>query len=224
MPASARKLYLLSYNLLQCALWVHTLYLLAAHVPPYLRLPSAERWDPAAIAALYTQISPSALNAQRLSWLEVGHAALGLAGGGVGAAFVQALGRSAVLLVLVEWAATARGCLAAPTLIAAAACSDLVRYAFYVAALAGACPRWLMVARYSAFLLAYPVGIACEWLLYWVSLDEVDAKGILGVAMPNAWNFAFDYGVWNRGVLVSYAYFGPSMFMYMLRQRRKKVA
>lgn len=46
---------------------------------------------------------------------------------------------------------------------------------------------------------------------------------ICGIAMPNRWNFAFDYGVWNRGVLVVYAYFGPSMFKYMVKQRRRKV-
>jgi very-long-chain (3R)-3-hydroxyacyl-CoA dehydratase len=224
MAASLRKAYLLSYNLLQCSLWTHTFYLLLKHVPPYMQLPPTVRWSPAAVTALYTQISPSALIAQRLSWLEVGHATVGLAGGGIGAAFIQALGRSAVLLVLVEAAASARGCVAAPLLIVAAACSDLVRYTFYVAGLVGACPRWLMVLRYSMFLVAYPAGIACEWLLYFVSLAEVDAKGIGRVTMPNSWNFAFDYGVWNRGVLAVYAYFGPSLFLYMLRQRNKKVS
>jgi very-long-chain (3R)-3-hydroxyacyl-CoA dehydratase len=215
---------LLSYNLAQCALWLHTLYLFAVHLPVHLRLSPALRAAPAAVAALYARVSPSALTAQRLSWLEVAHAAAGLAGGGIGAAFIQALGRSAVLLVLVEAAATARGSLAAPALIAAAAASDLVRYSFYIATLAGACPRWLTVARYSTFLVAYPVGIACEWLLYYVSLAEVDADQIGRVAMPNYWNFAFDYGAWNRGVLAVYPYFGLSMFLYMLRQRKRRVS
>lgn len=67
------------------------------------------------------------------------------------------------------------------------------------------------------------MGIGCEWLLYYVSLEEVDALQIGRVTMPNKWNFAFDYGVWNRGVLVVYAYFGPSMFRYMVKQRRRKV-
>lgn len=216
------RTYLLCYNLVQCGLWIHTLYLLAKHILSHLGLLTTDHHS--AVASLYSLISPSALLSQRLSWLEVLHAAVGLVGGGVGAAFIQALGRSAVLLVLVEVCATARASLAAPLLIAAAAPSDLARYAFYVAGLLQSCPQWLLVLRYSVFLFAYPVGICCEWLLYFVSLDEVDARGVGRVVLPNAWNFAFDYGVWNRGVLVSYVYFGPSMFLYMWQQRRKKLA
>lgn len=222
MAARARTVYLLAYNSAQALLWLHTLALLALHVPAHVR--GGGGAAPRAVAALYAAVSPSALAAQRLSWLEVLHAAAGLTGGGASAAFVQALGRSAVLLVLVPAAASARASPAAPLLIAAAAVSDVTRYAFYVAALAGAAQPWLTAARYSTFLPAYPVGIACEWTLYFVSLAEVDARGLFRVALPNKWNFAFDYGVWNRGVLASYAYFGPSMFMYMLRQRRKKLA
>lgn len=51
----------------------------------------------------------------------------------------------------------------------------------------------------------------------------MDALGIGRVTMPNRWNFAFDYGVWNRGVLVVYPYFGVTMFLYMVKQRRRKV-
>lgn len=160
-----RNVYLLAYNLAQSILWLHTLALLIRHVPAHLRLPATSILSPSSIALLYTHVSPSALLAQRLSWLEVVHAAAGLAGGGVGAAFVQALGRSTVLLVLVEKAATARGSVCAPLLIAAAAGSDLVRYVFYVAGLLEVCPRWLMVVRYSTFLLAYPVSYCIRFQL-----------------------------------------------------------
>lgn len=159
MPFSPtpRNVYLLSYNLLQSILWLHTLSLLAYHLPQHLHLPQTALLSPAAITALYSKVSPSALLSQRLSWLEVLHAAVGLAGGGIGAAFIQALGRSAILLVLVEASATARASVCAPLLIAAAAGSDLVRYLFYSASLLHRCPRWLSVLRYSTFLPAYPV-------------------------------------------------------------------
>jgi very-long-chain (3R)-3-hydroxyacyl-CoA dehydratase len=224
MALSARHAYLLAYNLVQCSLWLNTARLLVLHVSAYVASTPAIDWlSPAGLSALYGAVSPWALNAQRLSWLEVAHAAVGLAGGRVGTAFVQALGRSAVLLVLVEAASSARGSVPAVVLIAAATASDLVRYLFYATKLVGVCPRWLLVARYSVFLLFYPVGIACEWLLYFVALEEVDALQIGRIAMPNTYNFAFDYGLWNRAVLVAYAYFGPSMFLYMLGQRRKQL-
>jgi very-long-chain (3R)-3-hydroxyacyl-CoA dehydratase len=216
-----RKIYLLTYNTVQAVLWVHTAYLLAVHVSTHLSAPPSTRPN---LGFLFTAVSSSALVAQRLSWLEVLHAAVGLAGGGVGAAFVQALGRSAVLLVLVQRVEAARTSVFALTLIAAATGSEMLRYVFYAASLIGICPHWLLVARYSAFLILYPVGISCEWMLYYLGLDEVDARQIYKLSMPNTYNFAFDYGIWNRGVLFSYAYFAPSMFLYMLRQRRKKLS
>jgi very-long-chain (3R)-3-hydroxyacyl-CoA dehydratase len=220
MAQSARAIYLLCYNVVQLLLWFHTLTcfirILGRELPASV---SSSR----AIAELYRQVSPSALLAQKLSWIEILHSAVGLTRGGVAAAFVQALGRSAVLLVLVEQCSSAKQSLAALVLVAVAACSDFVRYAFYAASILGMCPSWLLTARYSAFLLCYPVGIVCEWLLYVIAMPEVDARQIGRVNMPNTWNFSFDYGVWNRGVLLLYLYLGPSMFLYMLRQRRKKL-
>jgi Protein tyrosine phosphatase-like protein, PTPLA len=220
MAPTVRTIYLLCYNVMQLLLWFHTLTCfvrilgreLPASVSPSL-----------AIAVLYREVSPSALLAQRLSWIEILHSAVGLTGGGVGAAFVQALGRSAVLLVLVEQCSSAQQSLAALVLVAVAACSDFVRYAFYAASVLGMCPAWLLDARYSAFLFCYPIGIVCEWLLYVIAMPEVDALQIGRVKMPNTWNISFDYGLWNRVVLLLYLYLGPSMFLYMLRQRRKKL-
>jgi very-long-chain (3R)-3-hydroxyacyl-CoA dehydratase len=220
MAPSPKSVYLLCYNLLQLSLWFHTLICFVRILGR--ELPTSLAPSPA-IAAIYGEVSPAALLAQRLSWMEILHTALGLTGGGVGAAFVQALGRSAVLLVLVESCTSARQALPALILVAAAACGDVVRYTFYAANLLGACPSWLLTARYTAFLVCYPVGIVCEWLLYVMAMAEVDAHGIGLIKLPNTWNFAFDYGMWNRGVLLAYLYLGPSMFLYMLRQRRKKL-
>lgn len=225
MALTAKSAYLLTYNLLQCMLWGHCGYQLLSQGIPYVL--ESTSWEdlsrPSRVLILYAAVSGSALRAQALAWVEVIHAMVGLAGGGVGAAFVQALGRSAVILVLVEVCESARSSLFAIGLLFAACASDLVRYMFYAANLLGTCPRWLLVARYTAFLPLYPLGIICEWMLYYISLHEVDMKEIGRIRMPNAWNFAFDYGVWNRGVLFVYAYFGPSMFRYMLKQRAKKL-
>lgn len=219
------RVYLLTYNIVQCSLWLHTLYLILTAVPGYWStLIDESGLRSSTVALLYDHVSPSALRAQRLSWLEVLHAAAGIAGGGVAPAFVQALGRSAVLLVLVEKAYAARSSIAAVTLIASAAGGDIVRYLFYAASSFGECPRCLLIARYTFFLVCYPIGIASEWLLYYISLNEVDTREIARIRLPNAWNFAFDYGVWNRGVLIAYVYFGPTMFLYMYRQRQKKLS
>lgn len=218
------RAYLLLYNCLQCVLWLHTLYLIATEVPQFMPvLNKSSGGLKKSMASLYIGISPSALLAQKLSWLEVLHAATGLVGGGIVPAFVQALGRSAVLLILLENSTTARSSAAAITLVVTAAVGDVVRYQFYATSLLNICPRWLLKLRYSVFLVCYPVGIVSEWLLYFISLDEIDARGVGKIQMPNSLNFAFDYAVWNRVVLILYFYFGPSMYLYMLKQRRNKL-
>lgn len=72
--------------------------------------------------------------------------------------------------------------------------------------------------------MLYPVGIASEWFIYYNTLPYIDEHGLYAVTMPNTWNFAFDFGVWNRIVLCFYAYFGPFMFLQMLKQRRVKLS
>lgn len=69
----------------------------------------------------------------------------------------------------------------------------MVRYPWYAASLAGGAPGWLTWARYSAFLVLYPIGVVSEmWLLY-RGLPAVRALRLHSMALPNWWNFAFDY-------------------------------
>lgn len=70
---------------------------------------------------------------------------------------------------------------------------QVVRYPWYAASLAGGSPAWLTWARYSAFLVLYPVGVVSEmWLLY-AGLPAARRRRLHSLALPNGWNFAFDY-------------------------------
>jgi Protein tyrosine phosphatase-like protein, PTPLA len=69
----------------------------------------------------------------------------------------------------------------------------VVRYPWYAASLAGGAPGWLTWARYSAFLVLYPIGVVSEmWLLY-SGLPAVRQQRLHSMALPNRWNFAFNY-------------------------------
>lgn len=207
-----RDTYMLMYNTSQFVLWSLTLYSLLASL--------AQSGD---LCSAYSAAERWARVGQALSAAEVLHAALGLAGGGVVAAFVQAAGRGAVLFAVLPYVRSAP-CGMSSALVGAWAAGDIVRYAFYVDTLLQGGQRWLLWLRYSLFLALYPVGMTAEWLIYYTTLAEIDTIALHAVRMPNAWNFAFDFGVWNRIVLASYAYFAPYMFSYMLRQRRRKLA
>lgn len=70
---------------------------------------------------------------------------------------------------------------------------QVVRYPWYAVGLAGGSPAWLTWARYSAFLILYPIGVVSEmWLLY-AGLPAARERKLHSFALPNAWNFAFDY-------------------------------
>lgn len=70
---------------------------------------------------------------------------------------------------------------------------QVVRYPWYAASLAGGAPGWLTWARYSAFLALYPVGVASEMWLLFSGLPAARGRRLHSAALPNKWNFAFDY-------------------------------
>lgn len=49
--------------------------------------------------------------------------------------------------------------------------------------------RW---ARYSGFLVLYPLGVASELTVVWLALPHLRARGHYTLTMPNAANFAFN--------------------------------
>jgi len=160
---------------------------------------------------------------QAASCVEIVHAVVGLAGGGVSAAVIQALGRGVVLFGVLPHV-TSVPCSVTGTLLCVWALGDIFRYAFYISTIISNSPPYILLwARYSLFLALYPVGMTAEWLCYYLSLTQVREIGLHRISMPNSWNFAFDFAVWNTAVLVSYAYFAPYMYFYMVKQRKRKL-
>lgn len=213
------KLYLGCYNTVQLVLWAQVaLRILSNTAVSLLR-------DDEKVTALtsFSACIPYAARAQTLAWVEVVHAALGLAGGGVAAVFIQCLARYVVLVDVVVPIEVMHSAWTTVIMIFVWSLGDVVRYAFYLRAMASKRPGVLLWLRYSLFLVLYPVGIVSEWLVYLFTLSYVDETDMYAVKMPNAWNFSFNFGVWNRIVLTVYFYFGPFMFLHMLKQRRKKL-
>jgi very-long-chain (3R)-3-hydroxyacyl-CoA dehydratase len=67
-------------------------------------------------------------------------------------------------------------------------------------------------ARYSLFIITYPVGAACEWVL------------LLAALKLNALNCSFEYSLFLRLVLVVYPPLFTLMYMHVMAQRQRKLA
>lgn len=89
--------------------------------------------------------------------------------------------------------------------------TEVVRYSYYAANLAdaGGVPYWLTWLRYSAFYVLYPIGVASEMSIIWMSLGEAE----LVVGKFYSWVLF--------AILFTYPPGLYSLYTYMMRQRRK---
>lgn len=218
-PIKPQTLYLSLYNVVQLYLWAQVvLQTLLVVLITLIRRESPN------LLHLYRAALPHAHFAQTLAWLEPVHAVIGLAGSGFAAAFTQSLGRYVILVFVVEPIPAVHNSPITLAMLTAWALADVVRYTFYLVSAAAIPPRTLVYLRYTLFLPLYPVGIISEWLLYFTTLRHIDQAHLHSIRLPNTWNFAFNFGLWNRLVLILYIYFGPFMYSHMLRQRKRKLS
>lgn len=84
---------------------------------------------------------------QLLSALEILHAAVGLVGGSPLTSLMQWAGRSNVLFGVVAAVPETQNRPAVGAMLLAWALSEVIRYPWYAASVAGACPRWLTWLR-----------------------------------------------------------------------------
>ena len=88
--------------------------------------------------------------------------------------------------------------------------TELIRYSLYFLSLIDIQPRWLLWARYSFFIILYPLGVTGEWLII---TAPIAAQGL-------ALNL---YNVFVGFLLVSYIYYFPVLYKYMWKQRKVKL-
>ncbi|KAI1278914.1 PTPLA-domain-containing protein [Xylaria sp. FL0933] len=213
------RYYLLLYNLLSLLAWIYLTAHVSSNTIKSLTEASAAEYES---AALRTEIS-IVTAVQSVAALEILHAALGLVRASPGAAALQIGGRNLVLWTVVRrfpelfiplgsrrggengeyGPAALRACLLAW------GCSDILRYALFVAvSLWGRAPAWLRWLRYTAFIVLYPIGFLSEASLVYLGL--VKASGI---------------GPFYRGYLfvglLSYIPASYFLYTYMFSQRRR---
>ena len=78
-------------------------------------------------------------------------------------------------------------------------------------------------SRYTLFIVLYPIGVTGELWCQYVSLGPIQARKIFSLAMPNSWNFVFNFYVVLIMIMLSYVPIFPQLYLHMFAQRRKVV-
>uniref|UniRef100_H2ZSM3 Very-long-chain (3R)-3-hydroxyacyl-CoA dehydratase n=1 Tax=Latimeria chalumnae TaxID=7897 RepID=H2ZSM3_LATCH len=92
-----------------------------------------------------------------------------------------------VLLFIIAWTVT-----------------EIIRYSFYTFSLLNHLPYLIKWARYTLFIVLYPMGVTGELLTIYAALPAVRQSGMYSVTLPNKYNFSFDYYTFLILVMISY--------------------
>lgn len=153
--------------------------------------------------------------AQGVALLEVLHAALGWAGGSWWLTALQVASRILVVVLInvlpLDLFASDIGFYGTVMVSAAWGLTEVIRYAYYRQNMRGANLGYLEWARYSLFIILYPLGVTGEFMIMYTFIHEQ------GIGL-NAITIAFSV------IAVLYAVFFPRLYGYMWSQRKKKLA
>jgi hypothetical protein len=146
--------------------------------------------------------------------LEIVHAALRWVSSPVFTTFIQVFSRIFVLvfinLLAKDELISISGITGVMMVTVAWGITEVVRYGYYFVSLLNKELRWLTFSRYTFFIVLYPVGVAGEWMI------------LLSVMKTGGWSWS-PLNILLGMVLLSYFPFFPQLYMYMWRQRRKKL-
>lgn len=111
-----------------------------------------------------------------------------------------------VLLFVVAWTVT-----------------EIIRYSFYTFSLLNHLPYIVKWARYTLFIVLYPMGVTGELFTIYSALPFVRQTSLYSITLPNKWNFSFDYYTFLILVMISYIPLFPQLYFHMIHQRRKVI-
>ena len=184
-------------------------------------------------AAVYDAVEVPLLLAQTAACLEVVHAMVGIARSPV---LVTAMQVSSRLMVV--WGvlyvsppsrvatlplATVGGVelgLGVPSLLLCWGVTECVRYSFYFFKLLGSVPHAITWARYTFFIVLYPLGVSSELWCAYSGFPHLVKSGALSYAMPNPYNVAWDFPTVQILFFLGYVPGFPMLYTYMLKQRK----
>lgn len=239
MPAESKAasqlavVYLALYNALSIAAWSFLIHRSVSHF-------AAFNYDVGRAApSFYDAIGDALKIVQTAALLEILHAASGLVRASALVTFLQVFGRLNVLWGATALAASAQRHWSFSLMAAAWAAVEIPRYTFYLwklladpatrvkqpglsDAASSNVPYFLTWLRYSMFIVLYPAGIIGELGQIFCALPLIERERPFSAALPNTYNFAFDYYIYMLVIIALYVPAGPFMCAIIRRARRMK--
>ncbi|KAM9189259.1 very-long-chain (3R)-3-hydroxyacyl-CoA dehydratase 2 [Mergus octosetaceus] len=209
-PGALATAYLVIYNVVMTAGW---LVIAVGLVRAYLAKGSYH--------SLYYSIEKPLKFFQTGALLEILHCAFGIVPSSVVLTAFQVMSR-----VFLTWAVThsvkevqTEDCVL--LFVVAWTITEIIRYSFYTFSLLNHLPYLIKWARYTLFIVLYPMGVSGELLTIYAALPFVRQSGLYSISLPNKYNFSFDYYTFLILVMISYIPIFPQLYFHMLHQRRK---
>ncbi|XP_061648800.1 very-long-chain (3R)-3-hydroxyacyl-CoA dehydratase 2 [Phyllopteryx taeniolatus] len=209
-PGALATAYLVIYNVVMTAGW---LVIAVGLVRAYLARGSYH--------GLYYSIEKPLKFFQTGAVLEIVHCAVGIVPSSVVLTGFQVMSR-----VFLTWAVThsvreVQSENSVLLFVSAWTVTEIIRYSFYTFSLLNHLPYLIKWARYTLFIVLYPMGVSGELLTIYAALPHVQKMGLYSVTLPNKYNFSFDYHTFLILVMISYIPLFPQLYFHMIRQRKK---
>jgi len=207
---SLSTMYLFLYNFVQAIGWTAVAVLALMHYAKHH-----------SYVGLYDDIKFSLNIFQTLGLLEVVHSAVGIVRSNPALTAVQLASRVFLIWGVLYVAPESRDQMGVPLICIAWCVTEIIRYTFYMGTIAKTIPFLLQYARYTLFIVLYPMGVCGELLCIYHALPAVKERRILSVALPNAFNVSFNYYYALIVIGFSYLPLFPKLYCHMLALRKK---
>ena len=148
-----------------------------------------------------------------MSWLEVLHPLFGYTRGSLFHPFVQCMGRTTILFLLIDSESRYHKMPVVCFLFVAWAAVELVRYPFYMLNICDTSLYLVTWLRYTCWIILYPAGFLCEGTVILRGIPFFEETGRNSIPLPNKFNIAFHLPSVMRCYLL--LFFLPAMYMMM---------
>lgn len=203
-------IYLILYNLVQAIGWTAITVKMIAH------LTLRETY-----VGLYDEIRFLLNIFQTLAVLEILHAAVGLVRSNPVLTGFQVMSRVYLVWGIVYVVKESQDQLGVLLVSIAWCITEVVRYSFYSGSLIQYTPYPLQFARYTLFIVLYPMGVTGELLSIYSSLPHVKERNIWSLSLPNVANISFSYYYALIVIMLAYVVIFPQLYLHMFGQRKK---
>ncbi|XP_025731149.1 very-long-chain (3R)-3-hydroxyacyl-CoA dehydratase 2 isoform X2 [Callorhinus ursinus] len=192
-PGPLATAYLVIYNVVMTAGW---LVIAVGLVRAYLAKGSYH--------SLYYSIEKPLKFFQTGALLEVLHCAVGIVPSSVVLTSFQVMSRVFLIWAVTHSVKEVQSEDSVLLFVIAWTITEIIRYSFYTFSLLNHLPYLIKWARYTLFIVLYPMGVSGELLTIYAALPFVRQAGLYSISLPNKYNFSFDYYAFLILIMISY--------------------